>query len=330
MNTSQSLKQLVTNFIDDCSGNEASRNTYKNNLAVFIQWIERHADLADCHDIKVKDIRDYQFWLKREGKAEHTVNSYLVTVKLFYKYLYDMGIEDSHFLKGFKVPIKNRLFKKKILSELLISKLLSSIDKSSIIGKRDYAIINLISRMGLRCIEVCRLDIEDFYYEEGRQLVRIQRKGSLAKDDIQGVTDPVISPIRNYWNERPRPGGDPAFINHSYHLKKEGPRLDPKTINVIVKKHLKAIGIVDPLLTAHSLRHSCATIALANGAAIYDIKALMAHKSLESTQIYVVSAEADIKKKALALSIIDKAFQSAKKSIKNRPNLIDRQTNNEQ
>jgi integrase len=177
-----------------------------------------------------------------------------------------------------------------------------------LIGKRDYAIINLMVRMGLRCIEVCRLNITDFVLEEGQWLVRIHRKGREGKDDTQGMTLKVINPIKEYFSQRDHQDNAPAFINHGYHNSKEDYRMDPKSISFIVKQRLRDIGIDDPLISAHSLRHTCAVTAINEGTDIYNVSAMMSHRDIRTTMIYLKYIKEETKKKGIAVHNIDKAY----------------------
>lgn len=299
------LNDLVADFVDTVSDNSRSRSTYRNILGTYITWLVKDSGVADVHNIDVNVIRSFQIYLTGKGYSDYTIGSYLGTVKLFYRYLFENNFEKTDFLRGFKISAKKSYFRKKPLSEKQITDLLAVIDRNTTIGKRDFAILNLMVRTGMRCIEVCALDVEDFFVEDGKDLVCIQRKGHRFKDDIQATTEKVIEPIKAYWTEANIQPGSPAFQNHSYNLKDGLRRLNPKYINEIVKKYLRMIGINDPMISAHSLRHSCATVLLRHNVSIYDIKMLMGHKRIQTTERYVAYAEQDLKKEGKALMAMD-------------------------
>jgi site-specific recombinase XerD len=299
------INDLIDDFVNTVSDNSRSRNTYRNILGAYLSWLIKDSGAKDIHKIDVNVIRSFQIYLAGKGHSDYTIGSYLGTVKLFYRYLFENNIVKADFLRGFKISAKKTYFRKKPLTEKQITDLLAVIDKNTTIGKRDHAIINLLARMGLRCREVCALDVEDFFQEEGNNLVCIQRKGARFKDDIQHASEKVIKPIRDYWTQADIQPGSPAFQNHSYNLKNGSRRLDPKYINTIVKKYLRLIGINDPMITAHSLRHSCATVLLRHNVSIYDIKLLMGHKRIQTTERYVAYAEQELKKEGKALKAMD-------------------------
>jgi len=297
------INQLVEDFLADHQGKPGTKKKYRDNLAVFIKWLTRN--VADPHKAKRSDIILYVNWLRESGKSESTVVSYIVCIRQFYSYLEDLGLY-TNIAKKIKASVKDQIFKKKPLRPDQVTKLLCSIPRKTLIGKRDYAFINLMVRMGLRCCEVCRLDSDDFVLDEGQWLVNIFRKGGEGKDDTQGMTSKVIEPIKEYFNVRKIQSKEPAFINHGYAGKNL--RMDPKTISLIVKQRLKAIGIEDPLLTAHSLRHTTAVTAINEGTDIYHVRALMGHKDIRTTLIYLKYIEEETKKKGIAVHNIDKAY----------------------
>lgn len=302
-NSNEPINQLIEEFLANHQGRPGTKKKYRVNLAVFIKWLTIKE--VDHHKVTLSDIIRYVEWLKETGRSEATVVSYVVCIKQFYSYLDDEGIYPN-VAKKVKASVKDQVFKKKPLKPEQVTQLLSSINRDSIIGKRDYAFINLMVRMGLRCCEVCRLDMTDFFIEEGQWLVKIQRKGSEGKDDIQGMTTKVINPIKEYFSERDHPDKKPAFINHGYHGKDS--RMDPKSISRIVKQRLREIDIDDPLISAHSLRHTAAVTAINEGTDLYHVSSLMSHKDMRTTMIYLKYIKEETKKKGIAVHNIDKAY----------------------
>jgi site-specific recombinase XerD len=297
------INQLIEEFLADHQGKPGTIKKYRVNLAIFIKWLTTNE--IDHHSVTFANIICYISWLKKTGRSEATVVSYAVCIRQFFSYLDDVGLYPN-VAKKLKASVKDQIFKKKPLRPSQVTDLLCSINRNSMIGKRDYAMINLMVRMGLRCCEVCRLDIGDFVIEEDQWLVRIQRKGREGKDDTQGMTLKVINPIQEYFSQREHPDKEPAFINHGYAA--DGNRMDPKTVSRIVKERLRDIGIDDPLITAHSLRHTCAVTAINEGTDIYNVSALMAHRDIKTTMIYLKYIKEETKKKGIAVHNIDKAF----------------------
>ena len=155
--------------------------------------------------------------------------------------------------------------------------------KKGITFLRDYAIISLIVTTGLRTVEVSRADVEDIVSINGTTYLYVQGKGHDDKDDPIKLPDYVLETINEYLSKRDS-DAKPLFLNHA--KRSDRTRIKPKTISELVKNSLRLIGLDDKRYTAHSLRHTCATIALLNGASIQEVQMTLRHKSINTTTIY--------------------------------------------
>jgi integrase/recombinase XerD len=305
MNTDKPLNVLIMDFLAEHQGTQSTKKKYRENLEVFVRWVT--INVPDVRNIKLPELTAYKEWLEKTGRSPATVVAYIVSVRQFFKYLYDEGIHEdvSRKLRAYN---KDRSFRRKPLKPEQATQLLESIDQSTIIGRRDYAIINLMLRTGLREVEVTRLDMGDFHQYGASWQMRVQRKGQLIKNDTQGITLKTMDPLLAYFNERDQDNNEPAFINYSRASNKDDLRMNPKTISYMVKGRLRAIGLDDPLLTGHSLRHTCACTAIKQGTDVFLVKALMCHKDIKTTMIYVEIMEAEVKLEGIAGKNIDKAY----------------------
>ena len=172
---------------------------------------------------------------------------------------------------------------------------------------REYAIINLMLRTGLRCIEVIRTNIEDIKYKGGQKVLMIQGKGWDDKQQFVCLTEKCSKAIDDYLATRGRTkGGDPLFISNSNN-NSEG-RLTPIFVSWIVKKALRGIGLNDHTYTAHSLRHTCAVSILRAGGTIQDAQGVLRHASPVTTQLYISSINEEKRLKAPAEYLLDSQF----------------------
>lgn len=126
-------------------------------------------------------------------------------------------------------------------------------------------------------------NIEDIKNISNSTMLMIQGKGRLEKDEFVILEKPVKKEIREYLKERRKRKG-PLFVNQM----KNGnvKRLHPGSISRIVKESLRKIGLDSRMITAHSLRHTTATLAYLSGALVEEIQQLMRHKSINTTMIY--------------------------------------------
>ena len=169
-------------------------------------------------------------------------------------------------------------------------RLLSSVDRNFLIGKRDYAILNLLLRTGLRTIEIIRANVGDLCQEGGEAVLWIQGKGRDDKDEFVILTDYTLSPLHEYLSSRGKKKDKaPLFASHSN--RNYNSRLTTFSISRIIKQYLRQIGLDNKRLTAHSLRHTAITLSLQGGATIQEAKALGRHASIDTTMIYAHNIE---------------------------------------
>lgn len=143
---------------------------------------------------------------------------------------------------------------------------------------RDRALLELFYANGLRASEVSGLDLEDL--ELADFLVRV--RDSKGNPRCAPLNEPSVEALRAYLEEaRPAlagPGQRAVFLTLT------GKRLKTKDMNFQLKHYGKMLGI--PGLTTHALRHALATHLLENGANIVEIKKLLGHVDISSTQYY--------------------------------------------
>jgi len=256
-----------------------TKETYRKALNRFMVWIKDN----NIGQPTRTDILQYKTYLL-ENYTACTVSSYLTAVKSLYTYLEAEKISPN-IANGIKGAKHQQGFRKDPLTVEQVKNVLAEIDTSSITGKRDYAVINLFVRTGLRTVEVARANIEDIRQESGEALLYIQGKGRDSKDDFVLLTEATLRPIREYLKLRGETSStEPLFISHSN--KNYGGRLTTRSISRIVKDNLREANIDSERITAHSLRHTAVTLSLLAGATIQEAQSMARHKSINTTLIY--------------------------------------------
>ena len=213
-----------------------------------------------------------------------TVSSYVTAVKSLYTYLEGEKI-CPNIAAGIKGAKHQRGFRKDCLSASQAANVISGIDVGTIEGKRNYALVNLLIRTGIRTIEAERANVGDIRNEAGEALLYIQGKGRDEKDAFVVLTESALKPIREYIRARGKAKDtDPLFASHSD--RNRGGRLSTNSISQICKKALVNAGYDDSRLTAHSMRHTAITLSLLAGASIQEAQSLARHSSVNTTLIY--------------------------------------------
>lgn len=232
-----------------------------------------------------EDIIAYRESLK-ETRKPTTVQAYIQAVKLFFQWTEQEGIYPNiaDHVKGARLDSGNG-FKKDYLTTKQVGRLLSGIDRSTAKGKRDYAILALMVTSGLRTIEVSRANIEDLRPVGDFTALFIQGKGHEERTDYVKLAEPVEAAIADYMTTRS--GADrkePLFTSEAN--RNGGGRMTTRSISRIAKERLVSAGLDSDRLTAHSLRHTTATLNLLNGGTVEETQQLLRHKNINTTLIY--------------------------------------------
>lgn len=304
MKSDKTINHLVREFLSEQDVNDNSRYQYNVNINQFIHYCV--VSKVNVRHPRRADIIAYKAYLLRQGKSPSTIDCYLTTVRKFFAWLEGNGIYDN-IAAGVHSPKRYRGHRKNYLRVDQVKELLASVDRSTIVGKRDYAIINLMIRAGVRRVEVCRMLVDDVYINDGKYVMRLQRKGHLEKDQVLGITDKILEPIEEYLIARgDLRGNEPLFMNHSYNGRGLGVSQD--YVSRMVRRYLNKIGVIDKRITGHSLRHTAAITALKAGAKLEQVQEMLGHTSVETTKIYISAIEAEIRLDNPAVRALDGAF----------------------
>ena len=242
---------------------------------------------------------DISAWLDylRANKAAATVQMYLVAVRLFYAFLYARNYITQNPCKSGDLLIKaqvtiKRNHKRDYLSVEKSKELIASLPATTVKGLRDRAVVGLMLTTGLRCIEVSRALYEDFRTAGDCDVLYIQGKGHTEKDEYVKITPEVAKMIREYLSARfdgrePR-GCDYLFVSTSRNHAKldKDDELSTQAIRAIAKAAFKKIGYEDSRHTAHSLRHTAATLMLRAEVPIVEVKEVLRHENIQTTMNY--------------------------------------------
>ena len=279
LKASHNYHLLIDNFINAQDVKGSSKDTYKRTLKQFFLWIN-HEEFANPNR---ETILRYKDRLVKQELSPLSISNYMVVVRKFFEWAESMKYYPN-VAKGVKGGKRVKGFRKDPLTIEQVKDFLK-IDTSTTEGKRDFALLNLMIRTGLRTIEIVRADIGDIRQESGEALLYIQGKGRDCKDEFVVLTAGTLNPIMDYLHAREdMADNDPLFVSLSDRNKCQ--RLTSRTISFIAKKHLRRIGLDSHRLTAHSLRHTAITLSLQAGATLQEAQALGRHANINTTLIY--------------------------------------------
>jgi integrase/recombinase XerC/integrase/recombinase XerD len=272
---------LMEQFLAGQDVRAISKEVYRKGLERFFAWLASNNGSQPDR----QTILNFKIYLQECGLSANTINSYLIGVRLFFSFLEGSRLYPNvaKTIKGVKQP-RGQL--KEVPTIPQAQELLGKIDIGSIAGKRDFAMINLMMRCGLRTCEVVRANIEDIRQEGGVPALFVQGKGRDSKDEFSVLTEKTLKPILDYLQTRNNPKPEePLFI--SYSDRNAGQRLTTRTLSAIAKYYLREIGLNSKFITCHSFRHFFVTFALQGGAPLIQVQQAARHASIETTQRYI-------------------------------------------
>lgn len=162
-----------------------------------------------------------------------------------------------------------------------VERLLRSCDRRRKVGKRDYAILLLLARLGLRAGEVSSLDLDNIDWNAGE--LRIHGKGDRV--DRLPLPEDVGQAIVDYLQK-----GRPHCSSRRVFIQSKAPYVGfsspPNAICGIVRSALARARIQTRHHGAHLLRHSLATRMLGNGGSLAQIGQVLRHQQIQTTEIY--------------------------------------------
>ena len=275
-----SIESLVDSFIASQDVKLSSKNLYRRTLKQYFKWVEGKSYLLS--EIARPQILEYKDELLSSGRSSLTVGSYITSVRRFYEWT-EANKYYPNIAKGIKTPRRKQQFKKQPLLPAQATALLHYYENKAL---RDYAIISLLLRTGLRTIEVIRANVEDIVFKGSQRVLLIQGKGRDEKDNFVVITEKTYQPIAQYLATRGNISrSKPLFTSTSNNS--SGERLSTRTVSKIAKEGLVAIGLNERSFTAHSLRHTGATNILRATGDLEQTRLFCRHSNPATTLLYV-------------------------------------------
>ena len=223
------------------------------------------------------------------GYSSKMVEFTLCGIRAFLRFLHSTEVlrEDmSEHLPSVKTYKKTRI--PSVWSHDELSKLINAIDRGNPSGKRDYAMILLTARLGLRCIDIKKLTFSDMKWGENRiEIVQSKNKEPLSLPLLKDVGWAIIDYLKN---GRPVSDYPILFLRH---LAPVAPFSDEDHLHQIIVKYMRMAKL--PVsgkrkVGMHSLRHTLATTLLEHHVPIQEIADILGHRDVESTAVYLKSS----------------------------------------
>lgn len=163
-----------------------------------------------------------------------------------------------------------------------VEKLLNSCDRNTDVGKRNYAILLLLARLGLRAGEVSKLELHDVDWRASEISIR----GKNGRVDRLPLPQDVGEAVVEYLKRRHAESSSKRLFLHAHAPYLGLVDTPPNSVSSIVRRALKRAHLDPPHKGAHILRHSLATRMLGQGVSLFQIGKVLRHASIQTTEIY--------------------------------------------
>lgn len=260
-----------------------SRRAYAGSLRQFFAWVQTAPPA-----VTTRQIIAYRDLLQADGKQAATVNRHLAAIRALYAAAVVEGLMTRNPAVSVKTLETAREGVTPALTQDEVQTLLHSIDQTTLLGLRDYALILLLARTGLRRDEVVRLHVTDLAQQQGHWTLKVRRKGGtpglikvpadvyralMAWLDAAQVQDEAL------WHALMRHGRGAAM---RYRV---GNALTADGLLKLVQRRAKQAGITTPL-TPHVFRATFITLALDGGAPLHKVQYAAGHADPRTTERY--------------------------------------------
>jgi integrase/recombinase XerD len=272
------LLDRYAEFLRTQRGLKASTiRNYCNHARDFLSDRERLSGRLALETLDVAAINDYMLRESRRVSVSST-QAAAGALRSLLRFLHVEGLIDGDLAVAVPSVAKWRLASLvRAVDPLLLARLLASCDRATVIGRRDFAILTLLSRLGLRIGEVAALRLGDVDWRAGELVIRGKGERQEQLPLPVDVGEAIVDWLRH---------GRPDRASRIVFTRSRAPHvgLDPTSLNSVVQRACQRAGV--PAVTAHQLRHTAATEMLRAGAGLREVGQVLRHRSSEVTSIY--------------------------------------------
>lgn len=263
------------------------RNFSDNTLDAYLRDIRKLQAYAESHladtapeDISFPQLQEYLYQLSKQKFSERSQARWVSSIKAFFKYLVEDEIRTDNpavLLEGPKLG----LYLPDTLSFDDIERIITAIDVSTDLGKRNQCMIEVLYGCGLRVSELIDIKISNINFKEN--YLKVDGKGD--KSRFVPLADYTTRLIREYIrNVRSQYKINKKFEDVLF-LNSRGSAMSRVIVFIIIKELTEKAGI-SKRISPHTFRHSFATHLLQNGADLRYIQEMLGHSSITTTEIY--------------------------------------------
>jgi integrase/recombinase XerD len=262
-----------------------TREAYTRDLRKFLNFLEMTFKNLNEFQMEHSHIVAFKDYLLKNNSSPRSVNRHLATLWSFYDYLMDLDLVTKNPVERVKRFSVSKEVKTQDLNDDEVSDLLAAIDVATPSGKLHKALMTLFFTTGMRHREVSHLRFKNLDEENGYTVLRYWAKGS--KEMVTPLNPKALDALSDYlqWAKAFGYSMNPEdFIFRSTKSIASNP-LDPKSMNYIIKKYSKKIGIKGKI-SIHSARSTVIGMLLDKGHALERVADFVGHRDISMTKAY--------------------------------------------
>ena len=278
------LDEYLSHLRIERGASPRTAEAYRRDLERYLAFLDEQG-VGSCDAVTPEIIAAFEKRLVEEGLATTTVRRRISAVRGYHKFLVREGLTASNPAEAVDIP-KAADVLPDVLSIEEVGRMLDAYIDERPSGLRDRAILEVLYGCGLRASEICGLNLDNLYLDDG--FLRVFGKGS--KERIVPIAGAAERTLRTYLAEgRPTLArgaslGNGADAQAAVFLNQRGGRLGRQSVFNLVRKAGRAINRYD--LHPHTLRHSFATHMLKGGADLRVLQEILGHADMSTLQVY--------------------------------------------
>lgn len=281
---SPAYKDLFEGFLNYLRQNQIAENsirTWRSRLFRF-EYFLLQSGIEYFHQLKLHHVNTYIESLA--GYSPGVVGATVGTLKRLFDYALTEGYHHTSYVNALPCIRQTKKYRlPTVFSPNDIERILEQVDQSNPLGKRDYAILLLVTKLGLRISDARQLRFENIDWKNKRISILQQKTGQpLELPLLEDVGWAIIDYLQH---GRPETNCPCIFVRHNAPFTVMGGSMQRLVSQLVAKAGIHVSA--DKPVGMHSFRHSIATAMLKNGADLTDIAQTLGHTTPESTQVYV-------------------------------------------
>ena len=277
------MKKYIDYFLNYLQTEKDAAKSTIHKYRADLERLFEYLQVNDINDINQNHLRDYLNHIRQTyNYTSSSIANKINILHHFFRFLHDSGYISTNPAILIRPPRK-KVKIPKVLNEIELEKLLKAPDHNTDTrfkkySLRDKLIFTMFAYTGLRRTELINLNWNDINLGNKYLIVR---KSKNKNQRIIPLHDRVIELLDLYLTQRLPLKNNALFIGRT------GQRIHHNSLKNLFDRYIKIAGLSGKGYTIHTLRHTFATRLLNKDVSLVNIKNLMGHRSLESTQIYL-------------------------------------------